>query len=146
MVPIINEALNEFINILKETKEKELNFYAFYQNLILDIIRRTAFGADTQVQTNSNDQFLFTIKEEFAKTANQGLVKLSFCFPEFFWIIQAFRRLIEMIKELFDRSSTSKLRRDCALILNNRSNSFGFNRNDILQMMIYSVRHKLSSA
>jgi hypothetical protein len=49
MVSIINEALNEFINIKKENKEKELNFYALYQNLILDTIGRTAFVADTQV-------------------------------------------------------------------------------------------------
>ncbi len=44
MVTIDNEALNEFINILRENKERELNFHALYQNLTLGIIGRTAFG------------------------------------------------------------------------------------------------------
>jgi hypothetical protein len=46
MIPIINEAFNEFINILKENKEKELKFYALYQKLTLEIIRRIASGLE----------------------------------------------------------------------------------------------------
>lgn len=138
IIPLINEAIIILIEKLEQNQNLEINFYEFYQKLTLDIIGRTAFGVDTQVQTNQNDRLLLSVKESFEKSPNRWLIRFCLCFPEIFLIIQMIRKSIECIKEYFGLSLTSQLWDDCAKTLSDRKTISGKNRKDLLQCMIES--------
>jgi PHYB activation tagged suppressor 1 len=138
MVPLVQQKIDKLIDKLNENQSQEIDFYKFYQRLTLDIIGRTAFGVDTDVQYNKNDRFLLAVKQEFAKSANNYLVKLLLCFPEFSYIIQGFRKSIEYVKEKIGFTSTSLLWTDCETTLSMRKSfqTSGDEVKDLLQIMI----------
>ncbi|CAG2113829.1 unnamed protein product [Medioppia subpectinata] len=138
MVPLVQQKIDKFIDKLSDKESFEIDFYKYYQRLTLDIIGRTAFGVDTDVQYNRNDRFLIAVKQEFVKTANNFLVKLLLCFPEFYYIIQGFRKLIEYVKETIRLTSTSLLWTDCetTLMMRKSGQRVADDGKDLLQIMI----------
>lgn len=60
MTPIINDAINSFLHNIesKSAKGESFDIYPMYQGLTMDVIGRTAFGIQTDVQSNPNDPLL----------------------------------------------------------------------------------------
>ncbi|UYV66624.1 TBXAS1 [Cordylochernes scorpioides] len=69
MAPIINGAVEEFMDILAKKENTVVDLAPLYKGLTLDVIGRTAFGVQTQVQKNPDDLFFKAAQTLFQFTS-----------------------------------------------------------------------------
>lgn len=102
MAPIINGAID---SLLKNVEKKSMvgdsfDVYPMYQGLTMDVIGRTAFGIQTDVQNDPNDSFLRCARVLFSGDVRNPLVILTSSFRSWyqFWSWVARLRLALMNK------------------------------------------------
>jgi cytochrome P450 len=100
------------------------------------VIGRTAFGIQTNVQKDPNDKFLRATKDVFNTKINIGLFMIVYFLPEADLILYPFRRLEEIVKNMFGKSPTGVLLDMCTNIINLRKQNPHFRRKDLLQLML----------
>jgi cytochrome P450 len=138
MTPIIDDAINTLIEIIDKKAEsgEEFNIYDMVQGLTTDVIGRTAFGIQTNVQKDPNDKFLQAAKDVFNIKLNKWFFLVVVCLPEADLILYPFRRLEEIIKNMLGKSPTGVLLDMCKNIINLRKQNPNFRRKDLLQLML----------
>ncbi|XP_015908100.1 cytochrome P450 3A24 isoform X2 [Parasteatoda tepidariorum] len=98
MSPLMNDAIQSLmINIDKKCKADEhFDIYKLYQGLTMDVVGRTAFGIQTDVQNNPKDPFLRAAKALFSGDIRNPLIILAVSFRSLssLWIRLGRLRLI----------------------------------------------------
>ncbi|ODN03152.1 Thromboxane-A synthase [Orchesella cincta] len=95
----VQELINTFMSKLALAEPADsVNFYPLYQNLTLDLIGKTGFGIDSDIQTNPNDALKRAVDQEFSKATGTSLLKFFLCFPEFHGVLQPIRVVWEKVK------------------------------------------------
>ncbi|CAF1106854.1 unnamed protein product [Rotaria sordida] len=87
MTPLVNECIESFMNKLSEKceEQQEFNIYLIYKRLTMDVICRCAFGINTNMQTDIDNEYMHKAEavtnENFE---NNPLIRLSYLMP---WLI-----------------------------------------------------------
>lgn len=137
MSPIMNDAIDNLLENLNEKCQSGENFdiYTLYQRLTMDVIGRTAFGIQTNVQKNPDDPLLrlayilfhfpFPFISALIMSSFNSLVSLVRFVRNFggFWVNKG----ANPIEELFER---------CKAIINTRRENPEQKRFDLLQHLI----------
>ncbi|XP_027206344.2 cytochrome P450 3A2-like [Dermatophagoides pteronyssinus] len=110
VTPIIESAIDIFINKVDKHAEdgNEFNIYEDFQLLTADVISKTAFGIDTNVQHDPKNEFFLAAKMVFDTKPNRFLLLFT-CFPELDIVMYPFRRLLEIIREARGKSASTIL-------------------------------------
>lgn len=79
MLPHMDAAVDILMSkIEKKFVENEgFDIYEMFKGLTLDVISRTAFGTETNVQNNPNDPFLLGVKELLREGPMEGIALIS---------------------------------------------------------------------
>jgi cytochrome P450 family 6 len=134
MVPQVSSLIQVFLQNVERMAGSSVDFYPLFQGLTLDIIGRTGFGVESDIQTNLNDPLHLAVQEEFAKSPSSRLVQFCLAFPEFSFILQPLRLLWHKIST---KSRSSSALWDLGKrIVEERLNSPP--RPDLLQLLIQS--------
>ena len=138
MTPIIDDAINNFIDIIEKQSqnEDEFNIYDMFQNLTTDVIGRTAFGIQSNVQNESNNKFLEAAKQIFNMKLNQLVYLLVQCFPKIDKVLYPFRRLEQIIRHKRGLSANGILYDMAKEIIQLRKQNPNIRRKDLLQLML----------
>ena len=138
MTPIIEDSINNFINLIEKhsKSEDEFDIYDMFQNLTTDVIGRTAFGIQSNVQNESNNKFLIAAKHIFNIKISQIIIVITMCFPSLDLILHPYRRLQTMVKHWFGKSPNSILLDMVRDIIQLRKQNPNYRRKDLLQLML----------
>ncbi|CAG2108421.1 unnamed protein product, partial [Medioppia subpectinata] len=144
MTPIIDDAINSFIEIIDNYSEnnEEFNIYDMFQNLTTDVIGRTAFGIQSNVQNEEDNKFLIAAKHIFNINLNNWIFFIIQCFPKLDLILYPFRRLNYIIECKRGKSANGILFEMARDVIDLRKQNPSLCRNDLLQLMLDS---KISS-
>jgi len=86
-----------------------IDTYPLYQSLALDIIGKTGFGLDCNIQENPQDPLHAAVQAEFSKSPNSScLTMIYLCCPEFAPALQKFRvAWLGLKQKMFNFSPTN---------------------------------------
>ncbi|XP_067133377.1 cytochrome P450 3A29-like [Centruroides vittatus] len=137
MSPIINDAIELLLNNFDKLCESGEAFdsYALYQRLTMDVIVRTAFGFQTDIQINPESS-LYKLCNILIHAPFRHFFLL---FTRSFEFLQPFFRLFRVIFALIINRGTSPLKElldKCEAIINSRKKDPTKRRADFLQLMI----------
>ena len=140
MTPIMEDAIDTMVELVDNhsKKDEEFDIYELFQGLTTDVIGRTAFGVQTNVQKEPNNKFLKAAKEVFNAQTNRWFVLPINYFPKLDLILYPYRRLDEKVRHMFGRSPTSTLLDMSHDIIEMRKRDPNSQRKDLLQLMIDS--------
>ncbi|XP_035221635.1 cytochrome P450 3A24-like isoform X2 [Stegodyphus dumicola] len=137
MAPIINDAIDSLINnVEKKSKAGEsFDIYPMYQGLTMDVIGRSAFGIQTDVQNDPNDPFLRSARVIFSGDIRSALfiIAVSFRRLERFWSFVNRMRLAIKNK---GTNPVNELIESVKNVINLRRKDKESRRPDLLQLMI----------
>ncbi|XP_054157888.1 thromboxane-A synthase-like [Oppia nitens] len=138
MTPIVNDAINNLLDIIdRQSKSgEEFDIYDMFQNLTTDVIGRTAFGIQSNVQNKENDKFLNAAKDVFNMSINQWMFFLIQCFPSTDTVLYPYRRFKEMIDHKLGKSPNGILLDMARDIVQIRKQNPNNRRKDLLQLML----------
>ena len=138
MTPIIDDAINNFIDIIEKRSESEEEFdvYDMFQNLTTDVIGRTAFGIQSNVQNEANNKFLEAAKAIFNMDLNRWLYLLVQCYPPIDRVFYPFRRMAQIVREWRGLSPNGILYDMARDIIQLRKQNPSVKRKDLLQLML----------
>ena len=138
MTPIIDDAINNLISIVEKRSKsgEEFDIYDMFQNLTTDVIGRTAFGIQSNVQNEANNKFLEAAKAIFNMKLNQFTFILVQCFHQLDPFMYPIRRMEEIILEKLGKSPNGILYNMASDIIQLRRQNPNFKRNDLLQLML----------
>ncbi|GBM45506.1 Thromboxane-A synthase [Araneus ventricosus] len=79
MVPVMNTTIDSFMSKVEKKCEagEEFDIYPMYEGLTIDIIARTAFGIQTDLQNNPNDLLLRTNQIIYSEDITSPLYVLA---------------------------------------------------------------------
>ncbi|CAG2102569.1 unnamed protein product, partial [Medioppia subpectinata] len=100
MTPIIADAVNDMIGFVDKKADTgdEFDIYGMFQALINDVIGRTAFGIQSNVQNEENSKFFKACKDMFNVKINSWVLLAIQCFPRLDPLLYPFRRLAAKCK------------------------------------------------
>ncbi|XP_023238238.1 uncharacterized protein LOC111637060 [Centruroides sculpturatus] len=137
MSHIINDAIELLLNNFDKLCDSKEAFdsYVLYQRLTMDVIVRTAFGFQSDIQINPKSS-LYKLCNIFINAPFRHLFLL---FTKSFEFLQPFFRLIRIISGVIINRRTNPLKEllaNCEAIINSRKNNPTKRRTDFLQLMI----------
>ncbi|XP_023238533.1 cytochrome P450 3A29-like isoform X1 [Centruroides sculpturatus] len=137
MSPIINDAIELLLNNFEKFCESGEAFesYALYQRLTMDVIVRTAFGFQSDIQINPKSS-LYKLSNILIHAPFKHLFIL---FTRSFEFLQPFFRLVRIIFGAIinrGRNPLKELLDNCEAIINSRKKDPTKRRTDFLQLMI----------
>ena len=139
MTPIIDDAINNFIQIIDahSKKNEQFDIYDMFQNMTTDVIGRTAFGIQTNVQNEASNKFLEAAKAIFNMKPVQWVVLLVQAFHQVDYVLYPFRRLVEIVNHKILGLSPSGILLDMASeIVELRKKNPHIKRKDLLELML----------
>lgn len=100
MTPIIESAIDIFVNKIDNYSKKECEFdiYKDFQLLTSDVIAKTAFGLNTNIQHNSDAEYFKAAKAVFDLKPS-FLFLFLVCFPSLDFFLYPLRKFVEIVKE-----------------------------------------------
>ncbi|XP_054167645.1 cytochrome P450 3A24-like [Oppia nitens] len=141
MTPIIESTINKFLSRVadNERQRQEFDIYDLFQGLTMETIAKAGFGFDSESQTKDEDAVIEAVKAVFNVSVGQVLLFLWLVFPEFRFIINPIRILIDKVKDYFGYSDHGFLLKiSDQLIKQRRANNGSNNQRDLLQLMLES--------
>ena len=140
MTPIMDDSINTFVELVGKHSQtgEEFDIYELFQGLTTDVIGRTAFGIQTDVQKDPNNKFLKAAKDVFNARMNRWFVFWVNCFPKLDLILYPYRRLDEKIRQMLGMSPTGILLDMSSDIIKIRRSDPKLKRKDLLQLMMDS--------
>ncbi|CAL8129570.1 unnamed protein product [Orchesella dallaii] len=132
--------VNVFMSRIAPNDDVSINFYPLYQDLTLDLIGKTGFGLDSDIQMNPNDELKKAVDQEFSKSTGTFLLKLFLCFPEIQCVLQPIRVLLEKAKHWMGFGGHSELWNLGRNAVLQRKNQPQADATDLLQVMLDSGR------
>ncbi|KAG8194931.1 hypothetical protein JTE90_021392 [Oedothorax gibbosus] len=135
MAPIMNGAIDSLLGNIEKQGAAEFDIYGMYQRLTMDVVGRTAFGIQTDVQNNPDDLFLRCAKVLFQNDIKNPILLLSTSFQslDFLWMAMGRLKLRATNKGINPVDELIQSVKD--VIASRRSNKEN-RRNDLLQLMI----------
>ncbi|XP_054709649.1 cytochrome P450 3A24-like [Uloborus diversus] len=137
MAPIMNDSIDSLLtNVEKKSKAGEsFDIYPMYQGLTMDVIGRTAFGIQTDVQNNPNDPFLRSVRVLLSGDSSSilSIISVSFRGLEKLWSIINRMRLMSRNK---GTNPVRELIESTKNVIALRREGKKTNRPDLLQLMI----------
>lgn len=111
MTLIIDETITTLIEIIdqKTDSDEEFNIHDIFQGLTTELIWRTDFGIQTNIQNDPNDKFLRAAKDVFNTKLNKWFFIVAVCLPKANLILHPIRKFREIIKHTTGKSSTGIL-------------------------------------
>ncbi|XP_054157371.1 cytochrome P450 3A24-like [Oppia nitens] len=141
MTPLIDDAINTLLEMVDKNsrEDNEFDIYDLFQGLTTDVIGRTAFGIQSNVQMDPNNKFLKAAKDVFAARPGSKWYSVAVnCFPQLDHILYYYRRAEELLKDRLGRSPTGILLDMSQEIINIRKTNSNMKRKDLLQLMMDS--------
>jgi hypothetical protein len=117
----------------------------------MDIIHRTAFGIQTDIQKSSKSELIEASKAALAAKTSEFLASLLLCLPEFSWIINIVRDINEKISDYFELTSDQILWKSVEAIVDKRIENYNNDDEnyrkpkDILHLMIDAIDDKINN-
>ncbi|XP_054156787.1 uncharacterized protein LOC128955168 [Oppia nitens] len=144
MTPLIDDSVNTFLKLVDKQQSttndgNDFNIYNLFQGLTADVIGRTAFGIQTDIQLDSDNKFIKAVKNKFKSLSifAKWYTLIRYCFPQLYRLLYPYRRLEELINHrLLGRSPTGILLDMCQLVIDLRKSNKKQNRKDLLQLML----------
>ena len=148
MTPIIESTIKKFIDRVEEhsKKDQEFNIYELYQGLTMDTIAKAGFGFDTGSQDKTEDAVIDAARRSFETNMGQTLMFLWLVFPEFRFIINPIRRLVEVFRDYLGFSERGFLLKVSDQLIKQRRNESSNGRRDLLQLMVDSEGSEVLSS
>ncbi|CAG7718184.1 unnamed protein product [Allacma fusca] len=142
MLESIASRVDIFMRLIHDKCSDEIDFYPLFQYLALDIIGRTAFGVDSNIQTCKNDKLLEAVKAEFSKSTNGYLLRLYLCLPEFTPFLKPLREKWQSLLNVLGKVTSSALWEEGRrAVIERRNAPVDPNRvyNDLLHHLMHST-------
>ncbi|XP_023233444.1 cytochrome P450 3A56-like [Centruroides sculpturatus] len=98
MSTLMTKPINIFMEKIEKQKESPFDIAEFYKKLTFDIICRTAFGIQTNVQNDETSKFVQSVYNTFEVDTADLLSILSICLPEIEPIPTYGRKILDTIK------------------------------------------------
>ncbi|CAL1292652.1 unnamed protein product [Larinioides sclopetarius] len=135
----MNSSIETMLEILQEKAQKGIGFDIFdvYQRLTMDVITKTAFGIQTDVQTNAKSNILRATKLIFVTSYKDAIIFLGLTLP-------ILRRLCSKLQEFIatllnkGRPPNIVLRKGIRKVMEMRRKNPETKKNDLLQLMLDS--------
>ncbi|XP_054709648.1 cytochrome P450 3A24-like [Uloborus diversus] len=146
MAPIMNGAIDSLLkNVEKKSNRGEaFDIYPMYQGLTMDVIGRTAFGIQTDVQNDPNDPFLRSARILFSGDVRSIFFLLSVSFRK----LESFWNQIGRLRLIFKNQGTNpvtELIQSVKDVIATRRKGKKSRRPDLLQLMMEAEVEDLSS-
>ncbi|XP_067140678.1 cytochrome P450 3A31-like [Centruroides vittatus] len=135
---MISTLMSKPINIFLENVGEQLQAFdvdKFYKKLTFDITCRTAFGIQTNVQNEETNKFIQSVHKLLEADIVDFSSILSIYFPEFEPIPMYFRRILDVVKYMFNYPSAKMIFDTCRQMVVSRKIS-DYHPPDFLQIMI----------
>ncbi|XP_054156812.1 cytochrome P450 3A9-like [Oppia nitens] len=143
MTPLIDDSVNMFLKLVDKQQStnggNDFNIYNLFQGLTADVIGRTAFGIQTDIQLDSDNKFIKAVKNKLKSLSffAKWHTLIRYCFPQLYRLLYPYRRLEELINHrLLGRSPTGILLDMCQQVIDLRKSNKKQNRKDLLQLML----------
>ncbi|GFV39345.1 cytochrome P450 3A29 [Trichonephila clavipes] len=137
MAGSINSSIDNMMNSFRERAEKgeEFEIFDVYQRLTLDVITKTAFGVQTDVQTNAECSVLRATKLLFLTPYNDSIIFTGLTFP---FLRRLCLKLEEIKITLLNkcRPPHKVLREGIRDVMELRRSNPQTRKNDLLQLML----------
>ncbi|CAL1292653.1 unnamed protein product [Larinioides sclopetarius] len=135
----MKSSIETMLEILQEKAQKGIGFDIFdvYQRLTMDVIMKTAFGIQTDVQTNAKSSILRATKLIFVTPYKDAIIFLGLTFP----ILRKFCMRLQIFKLTLQnkgRSPNTMLRKGISKVMEMRRKNPETRKNDLLQLMLDS--------
>ncbi|GBN26629.1 Cytochrome P450 3A21 [Araneus ventricosus] len=135
----MNSSIETMLEILQEKAQKGIVFDIFdvYQRLTMDVITKTAFGVQTDVQTNMKSSILRATKLIFVTPYKDAIIFIGLTFPilrKLCMKVQVF--IITLLNK--GRPPHTMLRRGIRKVMEMRRKNPETKKNDLLQLMLDS--------
>ncbi|KAF8793772.1 Cytochrome P450 3A21 like protein [Argiope bruennichi] len=135
----MKSSIETMLEVLQEKSKKGQGFDIFdvYQRLTMDVITKTAFGIQTDIQTNTKSSLLRATKLIFTASYRDAIVFIGLTFPI---LRKLCLRVQEFIAAILNkgRPPHTMLRRGIKKVVEMRRNNPEARKNDLLQLMIDS--------
>ncbi|GFU45905.1 cytochrome P450 3A8 [Nephila pilipes] len=139
MAGSINSSIDNMMEVLQEHAQKgeELEIFDTFQRLTMDVITKTAFGIQTDVQKNSKSGLLHATKLIFRTPYKDPFIFIALAFP-------IFRKLCIRLQEIIitilnkGRPPHTMLRSGITKVMKLRRTNPQAKKNDLLQLMLDS--------
>ncbi|XP_023233441.1 cytochrome P450 3A41-like [Centruroides sculpturatus] len=135
MSTLMFEPINVFLEKIDKQKKSPFDIAEFYKKLTFDLICRTAFGIQTNVQNEETSKIVQSIHGILTVDSTDLLTSLSICFPEMEPIPTYMRMILDKIKYLINYPCCKLVFDTCRQIIFSRKTS-GYHPPDLLQIMI----------
>ncbi|XP_035214390.1 cytochrome P450 3A19-like [Stegodyphus dumicola] len=137
MAPIINDAVDSLINNVerKSNAGESFDIYSMYQGLTMDVIGRTAFGIQTDVQNDPNDPFIRSARVLLSDDIRNVLAIIAASFRELDRLWFYVNRIRFMFKNK-GKNPMTELLESVKKVINLRRKNKESRRNDLLQLML----------
>ncbi|KAF8788941.1 Cytochrome P450 3A24 like protein [Argiope bruennichi] len=137
MAPIMNSAIDSLVsNVEKKcSADESFDIYPMYQGLTMDVIGRTAFGIQTDLQNNPDDPLLRCSKVFFDRDIRNPILLLGFSFHSLNIIWNWLVRLILIFKNK-GTNPIKELTDSVKKVIETRRRNKENRRPDLLQLMI----------
>ena len=149
MTPIVDETVNSFLRVIEEKSNsgEELDIYELYHKLIAEVIINCAFGLRTDLQNESDNEFLRAAKDVLQSKSNRIVFLIFYCFPELQSTIQLFRSIVHTVQGQLYIGPFGVLWKMSADIIKIQKKNHGHRICDLLQAMLDSKfsREELSA-
>ncbi|KAG8194932.1 hypothetical protein JTE90_021393 [Oedothorax gibbosus] len=144
MAPIMNGAIDSLLDNIEKQGSSEFNIHGMYQRLTMDVIGRTAFGIQTDVQNNPDDLFLRCAKGFFQNDTKNPILLLSSSFQSlnFLWTAVGWLKVRATNK---GTNPVNELIQSVKDVIASRRSNKESRRNDLLQLMIDAEIDDLST-
>ncbi|GIX66718.1 cytochrome P450 3A8 [Caerostris extrusa] len=135
----MNSSIHVMLEVLQERAEKgeEFEIFDVFQRLTMDVITKTAFGIQTDVQKNSKSSLLAATKLIFRTNYNDAVIFIGLAFP---LLRKVCLRLQVLIITLLNkgRPPHTMLRAGIKKVIQMRKSIPQAKKNDLLQLMLDS--------
>ncbi|XP_067140692.1 cytochrome P450 3A8-like isoform X1 [Centruroides vittatus] len=135
MSTLMSKSIDIFLEKIEKQKESPFDIAEFYKKLTFDIICRTAFGIQTNVQNDETSKFVQSVYNLLQVDSTDLLSILSICFPEFEPIPTYVRKILDAIKYAINFPSAKMVFDTCSQLVTSRKTS-DYHPPDLLQIMI----------
>ncbi|XP_067140690.1 cytochrome P450 3A41-like isoform X3 [Centruroides vittatus] len=135
MSTLMFKPINIFLEKINKQKKSPFDIAKYYKKLTFDIIGRTAFGIQTNVQNEETSKFVQSIYGLLEVDSADLLSLLSICFPEMEPVPTYLRMISDKIKYVINYPSSRLAFDTCRQIVLSRKKS-GYHPPDLLQIMI----------
>ncbi|XP_023226173.1 cytochrome P450 3A24-like [Centruroides sculpturatus] len=135
MSTLMDDPIKIFLKNIQKQKDEYFNIHQHFKNLTFDIVCRSAFGIETNVQNGEITNLVKAVYNVFSSDSTDILSVLSLCFPEFEPVPTYVRWFLDAIKNVIRLSSIRILIDTCRQIIDSRKKS-NYHPPDLLQTLL----------